>query len=189
EVRAQVSRTGLLLERRMAVLGDVERLAARCEPAEQTAEAWRMDLPTHLVDELRPLARPAETLEAGRRTAAHQDAHVVVEAEDVEAAAQSRHLLVRTARWPHPTGRDAVEVPAVQEVVLLLRLGPILGALRVERLDPHHVEHRSDRYRARHDGAQRTVHRTMRQERVPRDAERTADVADPRRMDAHHVRE
>src|SRR5207249_1132279 len=92
--------------------------------------------PTHLVDELRPLARPAETLEAGRRAAAHQDAHVVVEAEDVEAAAESRHLLVGTAWRANPTGGDAVQVPAVQEVVLLLRLGPILGAVRVERLEP-----------------------------------------------------
>src|SRR5439155_1368872 len=164
-------------------------LAARCEPAEQAAEAWRMDLPTHLVDELRPLARPAETLEAGRRTAAHEDAHVVVEAEDVEAAAQSRHLLVGTAWRADPTGGDAVQVPAVQEVVLLLRFGPILGAVRVERLEPHHVEHGSDPYRARQDGAECPVHRAVRQERVPRDAERTADVADPRRMDAHHVGE
>src|SRR5205807_1499691 len=69
EVGGQVASAGVLVERRVAVLGDEERLAGSAEATEEAAQPRRVDLPAHLVDELRRLPGSAETLESRRRAA------------------------------------------------------------------------------------------------------------------------
>src|SRR5439155_21777360 len=127
EVGGQVASAGVLVERRVAVLGDEERLAGSAEATEKAAQPRRVDLPAHLVEELRRLPGSAETLESRRRAAPHEDPHVVVQAEDVEAPGEAGYLLSLPAGRPDPAGRDPTQVPPVHEMVLLLRLGAIFG--------------------------------------------------------------